>query len=220
MTYTPTSDTYNPQLVRMVDRQICARSIDNPPLIQVMKRIPRATFIPPERQEQAYEDCAVPIGSGQTISQPFMVAYMTDKLDLKPHHRVLEIGTGCGYQTAILAELAGHVYTVERLEELSRRASQTLDSMNITNVTYLVGDGTEGWPEHAPYDRIIITAGAPDIPEHLYSQLSHDGILIIPTGPEESQTLKRIHKTDSGPVVHDLLACRFVKLIGQHGWDA
>jgi protein-L-isoaspartate(D-aspartate) O-methyltransferase len=201
-----------------VARQVRAHGVRDPRVLDAMARISRARFLPPEQRAYAEDDRAVTIGHDQTISQPFMVAVMTLELALTGTERVLEIGTGCGYQTAILSRLAAEVFTIERLSTLSLRARGILDGLHIANVRYRVGDGTLGWPEEAPFDRILITAGAPGFPETLFSQLAEGGILVAPLGDEASQELTVIRKQDGQAVKRTLMACRFVPLIGEEGW--
>lgn len=184
-----------------------------------MLKIPREKFIPQANALSAYDDRAVPIGFDQTISQPYMVAIMTQILELDPEHKVLEIGTGSGYQTAILAMIAKEVYSVERIAELSARAEVVLKQLKITNVHLQVADGTLGWEEFSPYDRIMVTAGSPDVPESLISQLTDNGIIVIPVGPVQSQTLLCVRKKDKKIVHEPVLECRFVRLIGEQGWE-
>jgi len=203
---------------QMVARQIEARGVTNSRVLRVMSELPREIFVPATSQAGAYEDRALPIGSDQTISQPYMVALMTEKLEPDRGHTVLEIGTGSGYQTAILAKLVKTVYTVERLPELSRLAGRTLAELGITNVRFKIDDGTVGWSEFAPYDRIMVTAGAPDVPRTLTDQLAEDGIMIIPVGPQESQTLLAVRKSAGRCSQQSIIACRFVKLLGREGW--
>jgi protein-L-isoaspartate(D-aspartate) O-methyltransferase len=203
---------------QMIERQLIARNITDPCVLKVMSELPRECFIPSEFKSAAYEDRAVSIGLSQTISQPYMVALMTEKLQVEPENRVLEIGTGSGYQTAILAKLAGEVYTVERIDELSQQARAILTQLGLTNIRYKIDDGTIGWPEASPFDRILVTAGAPQVPERLSDQLKEGGILIIPVGPEECQTLIRIRKIGDKLQQEPIISCRFVKLIGEQGW--
>lgn len=202
----------------MVDMQIRRRGIKDKRLLRVMEQIPREKFIPPASRYEAYEDQPVPIGYGQTISQPYMVALMTEALELQPEDRVLEIGTGSGYQTAILARLAKEIYTVERIAELSSSAQRVLAELGIDNVRFKVDDGTLGWPEYAPYDKIIVTAAAPHIPTALLEQLKEGGIMVIPVGPESYQTLYKVIKNKDRIEKIPLVECRFVKLIGKEGW--
>jgi protein-L-isoaspartate(D-aspartate) O-methyltransferase len=202
----------------MVDEQIRARGLKDERVLRVMEAMPRERFLPPEQAEHAFTDAAVPIGSGQTLSQPYMVAAMTAQLDPQPQHRVLEIGTGSGYQTAILARLAREVYTIERIGPLQDAARQLLVSLGIENVRYKVGDGTQGWPEEAPFDGIIVTAGAPEVPKPLVEQLVDGGRLVIPVGGLEEQTLTTIVRRGGRTIEMPGFSCRFVKLIGQQGW--
>jgi protein-L-isoaspartate(D-aspartate) O-methyltransferase len=203
----------------MVKTQLLARGIRNPSVLQAFRDIPRHMFVPPELQAQAYDDSPLPIGLDQTISQPFTVAFMTQALKPESDKTVLEIGTGSGYQTAILARVFQHVYSIERHAPLYRRAADILEELEIRNVTLLVGDGTRGWPEYAPYDAIMVTAGSPIVPEPLVEQLSEDeGRLIIPVGRNMSQEMTLIRKTAAGIAREHLGGFTFVPLIGQHGW--
>ena len=202
----------------MVSRQLETRDITDPRVLDAMRRVPRERFVPADVGLRAYDDSALPIGLGQTISQPYMVALMTQQLSLEPTHRVLEIGTGSGYQTAILAELAGDVHTVERLAELSQRAQAVLSELGYGRIHFHVGDGTLGWPEHAPYDRIIVTAVAPDIPPSLNQQLAEGGITVMPAGEGDWQTLYCVRKLDGRLHRQSVCRCVFVRLIGQEGW--
>jgi len=204
----------------MVETQIRARGVRDERVLAAMLRVPRHEFVEDAYGAQAYADHPLQIGEHQTISQPYMVAVMTEALRLKETDRVLEIGTGSGYQAAVLAELAEKVYSIERLRPLMIKARQTLDKLSYTNVVIKVGDGTAGWPEEAPFEAIIVTAGSPLIPQPLVAQLTTGGRLVIPVGDETSQSLKRLTLTEQGPKEEDLLGCRFVKLIGQHGWEA
>ena len=204
---------------RMVEDQIRARGIRDPRVLAVMKLVPREWFVGPDQASVAYEDRALPIGEGQTISQPYMVAAMTAALRLEPGHKVLEIGTGSGYQTVILAKLAREVYTIERIESLSRRAADLIGRIGLKNVFFRVGDGTLGWPEAAPFDRILVTAGAPSIPQPLVSELVEGGRLVLPVGRGASQVLTAVERHGNKTVENPMMACRFVPLIGQAGWD-
>ncbi len=196
------------------------RGIKDERVLSAMLKVPRHLFVPPELSEEAYNDYPLPIGHGQTISQPYIVALMTEALEVKENHRVLEIGTGSGYQCAILAELAKEVYSVERIPELALRAQRVLSLLGYNNVWIKIDDGTLGWPEYAPYDRIIVTAGAPKIPEPLIEQLDKGGIMVIPVGDEYSQELLVVTKLteDSKVKVKSLGGCVFVKLRGEYGW--
>ena len=203
----------------MVSRQLMGRDIRDTMVLEAMRTVPRHIFLPPDRQEDAYDDCALPIGDGQTISQPYIVALMTEMLELKGSEKVLEIGTGSGYQTAVLAELAARVCTIERIGSLQAGAREALGKAGYTNVEMLVGDGTLGWPEEAPFDRIIITAATPEVPEPLLEQLSDGGVLVAPVGSMTSQQLIRLRK-QGGTLVTELgIFCMFVPLIGEHGWE-
>jgi protein-L-isoaspartate(D-aspartate) O-methyltransferase len=202
----------------MVDEQIRARGITNPRVLETMEQVPREQFISETQQQEAFADRALPIDCGQTISQPFMVASMTEHLDVKPHHRVLEIGTGSGYQTAILARLASRVYTVERIAALQEKAQRLLESLGVANVSYRVGDGSVGWPEFEPYDRILVTAGAPEVPKPLLEQLVDGGRLVIPIGGRHEQTLTIVDRRGGKTIEMPRYACRFVQLIGREAW--
>lgn len=201
-------------LVEQVRRQ----GIQDPRVLNVLGRVPREKFVPPEERPFSAEDRALPIGMSQTISQPFIVALMSLELALTGVERVLEIGTGSGYQTAILAELAGMIFTVERFPILSYRARGTLDGLGYTNIRYRIGDGTLGWPEEAPYDRILVTAGAPALPPSLFAQLVEGGLIVAPIGSAGDQKIVAIHKQDGSSVRREILAVRFVPLIGAEGW--
>ncbi len=204
----------------MVSTQIEARGIHDQRVLEVMRKVPRHLFIGEALRDQAYGDFPLPIGEGQTISQPYIVAEMTQALELSKDDRVLEIGTGSGYQTAILAELAYRIYTIERVRELFVRARKLLDELGYHNVVARCSDGTLGWRDESPFEAIIVTAGAPEVPEKLLQQLTSGGRLIIPVGNRFSQTLLKIRKDEDGIHKIDLGGCRFVKLIGEHGWEA
>lgn len=196
--------------------QLRRRGIRDPNVLRAMERIPRELFVDEAFSEHAYQDIALPIECGQTISQPFVVAYMTEKLDLKPNHKVLEIGTGSGYQSAILSQLCRRVYTIERWRELQKAAEVRLAELKIANVTTIIGDGWLGWPPQAPFDRIIVTAAAVDAPAALLDQLKDGGRMIIPLGEtRDSQSLVQIDKTPEGLAETPLLSVRFVPLV--HG---
>ncbi len=202
----------------MVTKQLMARGITDPGVLAAMRRIPRERFLPDYREDQAYEDGPLPIGNGQTISQPYIVAYMTEALELTGEERTLEIGTGSGYQAAILAELSKKVYTVERIGTLLDNAKELLGELGYINVQFKLDDGTSGWKENAPYDAIIVTAAAPHIPEPLFEQMAEGGRLVIPVGDRISQELIKITKNGNEFRKRSLGGVRFVSLIGEHGW--
>jgi protein-L-isoaspartate(D-aspartate) O-methyltransferase len=200
---------------RMIVEQLEKRGIRDPRVLEVMMRVPRQRFVPPEEQTESYADRALSIECGQTISQPYIVALMTEALELSGNESVLEIGTGSGYQTAVLCELAGHVVSIERHADLSLRADSVLKSLGYQNYTLVVEDGTNGWPPLAPYDRVICTAAAARMPTALFDQLTEGGILVIPIGPTESQSLQAICKVHGQPIPRELSGCRFVPLVGK-----
>jgi len=204
----------------MVESQIVARGINDRRLIDTMLKVPRHIFVEEAMASQAYNDTPLPIGEKQTISQPYMVALMTELLQLKGTDRVLEIGTGSGYQTAILAQLADRVYTIERIRPLALKARKALDSLGLLNINLRIEDGTCGWESEAPFDAIMVTAGAPDVPGHLIDQLSIGGRLVIPVGNQWEQVLVRVIKGADGTIIREESTnCRFVKLIGKFGWS-
>jgi protein-L-isoaspartate(D-aspartate) O-methyltransferase len=203
---------------RMVVEQLERRGITSSRVLAAMRAVPRHLFVAPEAIERAYEDSALPIAADQTISQPYMVALMTEVADLKGSERVLEVGTGSGYQTAILARLASSVYSVEYIQQLHRRANETLSSLGISNCYLRCGDGSEGWPEAAPFDVIVVTAAMPGIARPLLGQLAAGGCLVAPIGDEELQTLVRIRRTDEGWQEEYFGECVFVKMVGRHGF--
>ncbi len=194
------------------------RGIRDLNLLRVFDLVPRHEFLPEAVRHRAYEDAAVPIGFGQTASQPSLQALYMQLLELEPHERVLEIGTGSGFQTAVLAHLAERVYSVERVRELSVRARASLDRLRFSNVALLVGDGTLGWSRFAPYDAILVSAAAPDIPQPLVSQLSENGRMLIPVGTRESQRLVLVRRTPDGIEQEAVIDCTFVPLLGRFGW--
>jgi protein-L-isoaspartate(D-aspartate) O-methyltransferase len=206
-------------LERMIRRQIIDRGITDERVLAAIRSVPRERFFAPDAGDGAYEDRAAPIGHGQTISQPYMVALMTQRLAVEPHNTVLEIGTGSGYQTAILARLAKEVWTVERVKPLLDAAWNRLSEMGVRNVHFRYADGTLGWPEAAPFDRILITAGAPALPQKLLlSQLADGGQAVLPMGPEDEQMLVLVRRDGRKLHTTDVCPCRFVKLMGQEGW--
>ena len=203
----------------MVEEQLLARGIKDPRVIAAMKKVPRHLFVEEALQGQAYSDHPLPIGEKQTISQPYMVALMTEALQLTGKEKVLEIGSGSGYQTAVLAELAEKVYSVERIRSLAIKARNLLFALGYLNFEMKIFDGTYGWEEHRPFDAILVTAGAPDVPQSLIDQLGVEGRLVIPVGDVSAQDLIRVTRTEEGTKKEDLGGCRFVKLIGKYGWN-
>ncbi len=203
---------------RMVEEDIVKRGVKDTRVIQAMKKVPRHLFIDKTYYHQAYNDYPLPIGQSQTISQPYMVASMTELLELKGDERVLEIGTGSGYQTAILALLCSKVYSVERISELTRKARLTLKQLGFSNINLIVRDGSLGWPEFAPYNGIIVTAGAPEIPDALIEQLANNGRMAIPVGNETCQTLNYVEKHKGRIYRKEFFGCTFVPLVGKGGW--
>jgi protein-L-isoaspartate(D-aspartate) O-methyltransferase len=215
-------DRYQKQRLKMADSQIRARGIRDGRLLKAMETIPRHLFIDEALRDQAYSDNPLPIDERQTISQPYIVALMTEALELTGKEKVLELGTGSGYQTALLAELAERVFSIERIAALAARARKILDSLNYYNVAIRIGDGTYGWKEESPFDAIIVTAGAPDIPKILIEQLVVGGRMVIPVGGRHSQILMKVTRLseDIGDLKKvNLGGCRFVDLIGEYGWE-
>jgi protein-L-isoaspartate(D-aspartate) O-methyltransferase len=202
----------------MVERQLARRGIRDSRLLAAMRRVPRHRFAPESLRAEAYADYPLPIGEGQTISQPYIVARMTELLSLEGRERVLEIGTGSGYQTAVLAELASEVYTIEYLPALAARATRTLLALGYMRVHVRTGDGTLGWPEEAPFDRIVVTAAGPGIPPPLVDQLVEGGRLVIPVGSATAQVLQVVDHRDGRLHVTTDCDCVFVKLVGRHAW--
>ncbi len=202
----------------MVREQIIKRGINDAAVIKAMQTVPRHKFIGENSLSQAYEDHPLPIGDGQTISQPYMVALMTQCLELKGGERVLEVGTGSGYQAAILAEIAKEVYSIERFADLARKAEAVLSELNYSNVKIKIDDGTAGWSEAAPFDGIIVTAAAPDVPTSLVRQLAEGGKLVIPVGGKFMQTLSVFKKEGEELRQKDICGCVFVPLVGGEGW--
>jgi protein-L-isoaspartate(D-aspartate) O-methyltransferase len=203
----------------MVRRQIKGRRIQDELVLEAMRTVPRHRFVPPYVRGSAYRDAPLPIGEGQTISQPYVVAFMTEALQLSGGEKVLEIGTGSGYQAAVLALIAGEVISVERLPRLAEEARRTLAELGYDNVRVVVGDGTQGWPEEAPYDAIMVTAASPEVPAPLLQQLADGGRLVAPVGPRHTQQLVRVRREGEEFRREDLLGVAFVPLIGEHGWD-
>lgn len=213
-------DSMEPEKLReaMVETQIAARGIADERVLEAMRRVPRHLFVPPAQQERAYEDTPLPAGEGQTISQPYMVAWMTELLGLEGDEEVLEIGTGTGYQAAVLALLAGRVVTMERIESLARSARRRLEKLGFDNVEVVVGDGSRGLPERAPFRGIIVTAGSPRVPEALLEQLEDGGRLVIPVGTSTMQTLTVVENRGGDMHTREMGNCVFVPLLGEYGW--
>ncbi len=205
---------------RMVLNQLKGRGIQDERVLEAMRKVPRHRFVPEELRSRAYGDHPLPIGEGQTISQPYMVALMTEQLQVEPRHVVLEIGTGSGYQAAVLAELVTRVISIERIPDLADRARQVLDELEYRNVVIRWSDGTVGWPEMAPFDRIIVTAGAPAAPQTLVDQLADGGRMVVPLGNAFLQTLTVLTKAGGSTMVEGRGGCTFVPLIGEEGWKA
>ncbi len=212
-------EAYSHERKRMVDKQMVRRGIRDERVLEAMRTIPRHEFVPPEQVHQAYVDAPLPIGNSQTISQPYIVALMTELLSLKGDETVLEIGTGSGYQAAILAHLAKKVYSIERIPELAERAQSLLHSLQLENIEVVVGDGSCGLPEHAPYQAIIVTASAPEVPKPLEDQLSNGGRLVVPVGSRVGQVLELWRREGQKLVCEKLAPVAFVPLIGEHAWS-
>ncbi len=213
-------DRYEKLREWMVETQIIERGIKDKAVIAAMKKVPRHLFLPEELIDDAYDDRALPIGYGQTISQPYIVALMTELLELKGDEKVLEIGTGSGYQAAILAELVKEVYTIERVEALAQKAKKIFEKLGYSNIKVYMKDGTEGIPEEAPFDRVIITAATPKLPDPLISQLKEGGIIVAPVGERYSQYLLKAIKKQGELQEHYLIPVAFVPLIGKYGFDS
>ena len=216
----PLSSNYEKARARMVKEQLVPRGIHDPATLKAMQTVPRHLFVEDALRSQAYGDHPLPIGKGQTISQPYIVALMTQALQLKGHETVLEIGTGSGYQAAILAQLCAKVYTVERIDSLLVRARKVFDQLHYLNILSKLDDGTVGWPENGPYDAIIVTAGGPRVPEPLLEQLADPGILVIPVGEKSYQQLQLVTRNKNSLSTTVIESVRFVDLIGEHGWQS
>ncbi len=215
----PTFDHYQHAREQMIRTQLVRRGIHDERVLDAMRTVPRELFVPPAAEWRAYEDCALPISCSQTISQPYMVASMTELLELKPGDRVLEVGTGSGYQAAVLAQLAERVYTIERHPRLLEAARTLLvRQLGYANIRFRCGDGTRGWRRAGPFDAIVVTAGGPRVPPALATQLSPNGRLIVPVGARDQQTLVRVRRLAHGFEQHSLYGCRFVQLCGEDGW--
>jgi protein-L-isoaspartate(D-aspartate) O-methyltransferase len=202
----------------MVELQLRGRDIVDETVLKAMEQVPRELFVPEEERHRAYEDAALPIGHGQTISQPYMVARISEALAVRPGERVLDVGTGSGYQAAVLAELGADVITIERIPELAEQARENLAAAGYDRVEVLVGDGTLGLPDRAPFDAIAVAAAAPDFPQTLYDQLRPRGRLVVPVGGWRGQRLELIVRSPEGPAVVHSVPCRFVPLVGEEGF--
>lgn len=205
---------------RMVEEQLRRRGIRDERVLAVMGKVPRENFIDADYAREAYADNPIPIGNGQTISQPFMVAAMVEALGVQPSDRVLEVGTGTGYEAAILGELADEVWTIERHADLADRAQQILTGLGCANVHVVYGDGSRGLPQHAPFNRILIAAGAPQVPPSLFAQLAEGGTLAVPVGNRVEQQVRVVRKVGGEMVVSRQLICCFVPLLGAEGWES
>jgi protein-L-isoaspartate(D-aspartate) O-methyltransferase len=209
---------FEKERIRMVEEQIVTRGVKDERVLASMRKVPRHEFLPEAMRGMAYADNALPIGENQTMSQPYMVAFMTEQLGLTGSERVLEIGTGSGYQAAVLAELCGKVYSVERVKVLADKARAVLDRLGYRSIAIKIYDGTYGWKEMAPFDAIIVTAGSPEIPTPLVEQLRIGGRMVIPVGERFTQRLLKVVRTSEGPLTEASIPCVFVPLIGAHGW--
>jgi len=213
------SETLAQQRAHMVEEQLRSRGIRDPRVLAAMGKVPREEFIASENFNDAYADHPLPIGAGQTVSQPYIVAAMVEALELRPGDRVLEVGTGTGYEAAILGELAAEVWTIERHKELAEKAREILARLGYANVHAVQGDGSLGLPEQAPFDKILVAAAAPRIPESLVAQLVDGGRLVVPLGNRYEQQVQMVHKVGAETVVTECDRCRFVPLVGQEGWE-
>jgi protein-L-isoaspartate(D-aspartate) O-methyltransferase len=208
-----------PERTRMVEQQLRGRDIVDERVLEAMERVPRELFVPEDLRGRAFDDAALPIGVGQTISQPYMVARIAEELGLDGDERVLDVGTGSGYQSAVLAELAADVHTIERIPELAQQAKLNLRAAGYERVHVHVGDGSRGLPEHSPYDAVAVAAAAPGFPQALYDQLRPGGRLVVPVGGRHGQRLEVIVQSPEGPAILRSVPCRFVPLVGEEGFD-
>jgi len=211
-------DRFAAERQNMVASQLRARGIHDERVLAAMERVPRHEFVAERFHDRAYEDHPIPIAEGQTISQPYIVAFMLESLTLEPNSKVLEVGTGSGYQTALLAELSGYVTSIERIPGLAQEAQSTLPRLGYGNVNIIVGDGSQGLPDAAPYDAIIVAAAAPRVPPALFEQLAENGRMVIPVGLPDAQELQLVRKLNGRPMIQRLEGCRFVPLIGAQGY--
>jgi protein-L-isoaspartate(D-aspartate) O-methyltransferase len=210
---------YEQSRLKMVETQIVRRGVRDPKVLAAFKKVPRHLFVEHALQDRSYDDNPLPIGEGQTISQPYIVALMSQALEIKGGEKVLELGTGSGYQAAILAEMGAKVFTIERIDKIARKARKVLEDLKYHNIAVKIADGTLGWNEFAPYDRIIVTAGAPEVPKSCWAQLAEGGRMVIPVGDVYTQSLMVIDKVEGKPVNKDLGGCVFVPLVGRDGWS-
>jgi protein-L-isoaspartate(D-aspartate) O-methyltransferase len=213
-------DRFAAERQNMVALQLRARGIHDERVLDAMARVPRHEFVPERFQDRAYDDHPVPIAEAQTISQPYIVAFMLESLALEPNSKVLEVGTGSGYQTALLAELSGHITSIERIPRLAQESQSTLARLGYNNVNIIVGDGSQGLPDAAPFDAIVVAAAAPRVPSALFEQLAENGRMVIPVGPADAQELLLVRKLNGRPLSQRLEGCRFVPLIGAQGYLA
>jgi len=202
----------------MVDRHVAARGISDPRILQAMREVPRHLFVAPVVASKAYGPGALPIGASQTISQPYIVARMIELLDLSGSKKVLEVGTGTGYQAVVLSKLTAKVFSIERVSELALRATELIKNLKISNISVKVFDGTYGWSDQAPFDRIIIAAAAPEVPQPLMQQLARTGVMVLPIGSGKSQRLARVRRVGTGIQIEDCGTAEFVPLVGRFGW--
>ena len=213
-------DPYERERLRMVEEQLVRRGVTDARVLDALRKVPRHLFVEEALRDRAYGDHPLPIGEEQTISQPYIVALMTQLLDLSERDKVLEIGTGSGYQTAVLAELARRVCSIERLPRLAERARALLEQLGYANVWVRVGSGTLGWPDEAPFDRILVTAGGPSVPPPLFQQLAEGGRLVLPLGDPVNQTLTLVEKVRGEMKTQEHGECKFVKLVGKYAWES
>ena len=214
-----TRDAYESSRARMVEEQLVHRGVTDERVLAAMRRIPRHLFVEEPLRDRAHGDHPLPIGEEQTISQPYIVGFMTQLLELRGQEKVLEVGTGSGYQTAVLAELARRVCSIERLPRLAERARGLLEQLGYDNVWVRVGSGTLGWPDEAPFDRILVTAGGPSIPPPLFQQLVEGGRMVVPVGDVANQTLTVVEKIRGEMKTRSYGDCKFVKLVGKYAWE-